>query len=81
VVIAPAERYVVDARFTEPGTHRLTNTIQAVNHFRGEFYPRVDTLGAVRVSEESVEEELGDAFSSLRTHGDVTAGIDPYRPH
>jgi len=80
VVIAPAERYVVDVRFTEPGARALTNTIQAVNHFRGEFYPHVDTLGTVRVSDVPVEEDLGRAFSSLRAHDDVSAGIDPFRP-
>ena len=42
VVIAPAERYVVDVRFDEPGEVAIANTIQAINHFRGEFYPHTD---------------------------------------
>lgn len=49
VVIAPAERYVADVLFEEPGEVAIANTIQAINHFRGEFYPRVDTLVLVDV--------------------------------
>jgi len=81
VVIAPAERYVVDVRYDEPGEHAITNTIQAVNHFRGEFYPHVDTLGAVRVGEEEIEEDLAEAFAELRRNRDVTEEIARFRSH
>ena len=50
VVIAPAERYVVDVVFPEAGEVAIANTIQAVNHFRGEFYPHVDTLARVTLT-------------------------------
>ncbi len=56
VVIAPAERYVVDVRFDHPGEIAIANTIQAINHFRGEFYPQVDTLSIVSVSNEQAAE-------------------------
>ena len=75
VVIAPAERYVVDVQFTEPGPVAITNTIQAVDHFRGEFYPHVDTLGFVDVGETSVADDLSEGFATLREHIDVQEDI------
>ena len=81
VPIAPAERYVVEVRFDEPGTHAVTNSIQAINHFRGEFYPHVDTLGFVTVTDEPVAEDLTAAFETLREHEDVQADIDAYRDY
>ena len=81
VVIAPAERYVVEARFDDPGEVPIENTIQAINHFRGEFYPHVDHLGTVVVGDERAAEDHGDAFDTLRTNADVVTDIDAYRPH
>jgi len=81
VPIAPAERYVVEVRFDEPGTHAITNSIQAINHFRGEFYPHVDTLGLVTVTDEPVADDLTAAFETLRENDDVQADIDAYRPY
>lgn len=81
VVIAPAERYVVDVRFGASGTVAIRNTIQAINHVRGEFYPHVDTLAMVAVSDEAVTDDLGEAFSTLRTHHEVVEDIDAFRPH
>jgi FtsP/CotA-like multicopper oxidase with cupredoxin domain len=81
VVIAPAERYVVEARFDEPGEVPLENTIQAINHFRGEFHPHVDHLGTVVVSEEAAAEDHGAAFGRLRTHAAVVSDIDAFRKH
>jgi FtsP/CotA-like multicopper oxidase with cupredoxin domain len=79
VVIAPAERYVVDVRFDEPGETAIANTVQAINHFRGEFYPEVDTLALVAVSAESAESAVSRSFETLRTHEDVIADIDAFR--
>ena len=81
VPIAPAERYIVDVRFDRPGTFAIENTIQAINHFRGEFYPHVDHLGTVEVSEETVNNDLGVAFATLRRNLDVSRDIDRYRVH
>ncbi|MCZ0936387.1 MAG: multicopper oxidase family protein [Gemmatimonadetes bacterium] len=79
VVLAPAQRYIVDARFDEPGTYALLNPIQAIDHFNGRFYPQTDTLGIVTVLDEPVAEDHGDAFSALREHTDVIEDIDRYR--
>ncbi len=81
VPIAPAERYVVEVRFDAPGTVALTNSIQAINHFRGEFYPHVDTLGLVTVSDEPVAEDLGASFATLRENADVRRDIEAFRPY
>ena len=81
VVIAPAERYVVDVRFDEPGEMVIANTIQAVNHFRGQFYPQVDTLSIVTVSDDAAEAGVSEAFDTLREHEDVVVDIESFRPH
>ena len=80
VVIGPAERYVVDVRFDEPGEVAIANTIQAINHFRGEFYAHVDTLSLVTVSDEAADEAISAAFDTLREHADVVSEIDAFRP-
>lgn len=49
VVIAPAERYIVHARFDAAGEVALVNRVLAIDHLNGAFLPRVDTLGVVRV--------------------------------
>lgn len=81
VVIAPAERYVVDVRFNEAGEVAISNTIQAINHFRGEFYPHVDTLALVQVGQEAATPGPTDAFDTLREHGAVVSDIASFREH
>lgn len=79
VVIAPAERYVVDVLFDQAGEVLIENTIQAIDHFRGEFFPHIDLLGRVTVSDELVEEDLSARFGDLREHDDVQTDIGAYR--
>ena len=81
VVIAPAERYVVDVRFDEPGEVAIANTIQAINHFRGEFYPHVDTLALVTVADQPAEADVSRAFETLREHAGVVDEVERLRPH
>ena len=81
VVIAPAERYVVDVVFPEPGEVAIANTIQAVNHFRGEFYPHVDTLVRVTVTGPPVEDEVTQAHAALRVHDPESAEASAMRAH
>ncbi len=57
-VIAPAERYVVEVRFDTPGEVALVNRVQALDHMAGWFYPQVDTLGVVRVSDDAGDSRL-----------------------
>ena len=81
VVIAPAERYVVEVRFDTPGQVHLNNQVQAINHRFGTFFPEVDTLGVIRVGDASVPraEDHGPAFDELRVNADVIGDIDGYR--
>jgi len=81
VVIGPAERYVVDVLFDQPGNFVIANTIQAVNHFRGEFYPRVDTLSVVTITDERAPSVASERFQTLRTHQTVVDEINQFRPH
>ena len=68
VVIAPAERYVVDVRFPEAGPVPVVNRVQAIDHGSDDFFTATDTLGVVRVSDEPARPDLSDAFEELRRH-------------
>ena len=81
VPISPAERYAVDVQFPEAGRVAITNTIQAVDHFRGVFYPHVDTLAIVNVRAEGVEPDLSELHSTLHVNEHVVQEIDPFREH
>jgi len=81
VVIAPAERYVVDVVFPEAGEVAIANTIQAINHFRGEFYPHVDTLVRVTVAGPPIDDEVTRAHATLRAHDAEAAEASALRAH
>jgi len=51
VVIGPSERYVVDVHFPDEGEVEITNTIQAIDYFRGLFFPEVTPLATVAVGD------------------------------
>lgn len=79
VVLAPAQRYVVEVRFDSAGTYALTNQVQAINHVTGEFFPEVDTLGEISVSRTPVTEDLGAAFHTIRRDRALSAELERYR--
>ena len=79
VVIAPAERYVVEVQFDEPGEVELTNSIQAIDDFMGEFYYQLKSLGRVTVRDTTTADDLSVEFKTLRQHYDVINDIDNYR--
>ena len=81
VVIAPAQRYVIEARFDTPGEFAITNNVQAINHVRGEFFASVDTLGTIGVSDEPAAANYAGQFLVLRENEDVIADIEQYRPY
>ena len=81
VVLAPAERYVVEVRFDKPGRYALVNSIQAINHYRGEFEPEVDTLGIVTVTNEPARPDYSRQFATLRQHVAVSREIERYRQY
>ena len=81
VVLAPAERYVVEVRFDRPGRYALVNSIQAINHYRGEFEPEVDTVGMVTVGNDAARPDYARQFAMLRSHAAVTKDIERYRKY
>lgn len=59
VVLAPAERYVVDLRFPRPGRYPLLNRVRGLDHLYGRFFGVVDTLGFVEVTDGPVARGTG----------------------
>jgi suppressor of ftsI len=49
VVLAPAERWVVEVRFPEEGSVALENRVQALDHVGARFFLEVDTVATVHV--------------------------------
>lgn len=78
VVIAPAERYIVDVRFDSAGSYPVLNQVQAINHFIGEFRSEVDTLGVVTAAGATLADHHAD-FDSLHTDADVVREMARYR--
>ena len=81
VMIAPAQRYIVEARFDSAGTFALTNRVQGLNNFLGAFGPEVDTLGTITVSPQRSTRDYGKQFATLRENAKVEADIERYRPY
>ncbi len=80
VVLAPAERYIVEVHFPEPGRYLLQNRVQAINHRAGVFFPEAATLGTVAVVDSAVAHDHAQAFADLREDAHVVAQIDAFRP-
>ncbi|MEX2283785.1 MAG: multicopper oxidase family protein [Gemmatimonadota bacterium] len=79
VVVAPAERYIVNVRFEATGRVAIENRVIAIDHTFGRFIEQVDTLGTVRVGAARAAPDHSSAFTALRTHSSVVADIDRYR--
>jgi len=79
VVIAPAERYVVEVRFDSAGTFALTNRVQALINMVGRYVPEVDTLGRVTVLPERSATSYARRFDQLRTNQAVIDDIAKFR--
>jgi suppressor of ftsI len=78
VVIAPAERYVVDVRFDRPGKAALVNRVHVVDRLFGRFVPEIDTLGMVDVVG-AVGAVGAVEFDSLAKHSSVAEEIERVR--
>jgi FtsP/CotA-like multicopper oxidase with cupredoxin domain len=79
VVMAPAERYVIEARFEKPGQYALVNSVQAINHFTGEFEPAVDTLGIVTAGQTVATPDYAARFAALRAYPAVSRDVARFR--
>jgi suppressor of ftsI len=80
VVIAPAERFVVDVRFEASGEARLVNRVRAIDHIQARFFEEAQTLGAVRVATAGATPDHAATFSRLRRNAEVAAEMNRYRP-
>ncbi|HUF29145.1 MAG TPA: multicopper oxidase domain-containing protein, partial [Gemmatimonadaceae bacterium] len=81
VVIAPAERYVVDVQFDAPGEAALVNRVHAIDPIFARFFEEMDTLGIVEVVAERAIPDLAGDFATLRAPAAVAADIGRYRAH
>ncbi|HZS59057.1 MAG TPA: multicopper oxidase domain-containing protein, partial [Gemmatimonadaceae bacterium] len=79
VILAPAERYIVDVRFPAAGRYTIVNAVQAINHLQGEFVPEVDTLGAVTVDAKPATPNYATGFATMRANAEVSKDIARYR--
>ena len=77
VVLAPAERYIVEVLFDE--TSPLVNHVQILDHSFGSFFAERSELGTIAVADEAAGPNLRDTFLELRTHHDVVRDLAPYR--
>ena len=78
VVIAPAERYVVDVRFEKLGSIPLVNRVQGLDHLFGRFFYETDTLGIVQVRGQT-SGSVGARFATLHVDRGARADIDRFR--
>ena len=72
--MAPAERYVVDVQFGEPGSYPLLNRVQALDHQTGVYLPETDTLAGFQVGIPS-QPVARPGYENLRQTGDVDAAL------
>jgi suppressor of ftsI len=79
VVIGPAERYVVHARFDRPGRMPLVNRVRGLDHLYGRFFAETDTLGFVEVGRGRTGEDLSPSFNALRTDTAAADELDRFR--
>ncbi|HEX9705370.1 MAG TPA: multicopper oxidase family protein [Gemmatimonadales bacterium] len=75
VVIAPAERYVVEARFAGSGTVTLTNRVRGINRIAGSFFAEVDTVGTVVVGGSGATPNHAAEFARPRERPRLAAEI------
>ena len=78
VVLAPAERYIVDVIFETAGSIAIVNRVQSIDHTLRVFFAEQDTLGVFRVSAEPAQPNL---VAALRKNADVTRDIDRFTSH
>ncbi len=79
VVIGPAERYVVDVRYDEPGTYPILNRVRGVDMVYGNYLAEEDTLGVVEVAGDLPPGRHADSFRPLREPHEVRAEIARFR--
>lgn len=79
VTLAPAERYIVEVRFEQPGEHALENRVRPLEHTFGSYFSRVTRLGTVRVSDRDADPGAAPDFLPLRENPSVVAEVARFR--
>lgn len=80
VVIATAERYLIEVQFDTPGRIPILNNVQAIHHRQGFFFPEVDTLGYIVVDDADVSNSLDETHEGLRENGEVIQEFAALQP-
>jgi FtsP/CotA-like multicopper oxidase with cupredoxin domain len=75
VVIAPAERWIVDARFERPGRHAVTNRVRGLDPLGRSPVQVIDTIGWVTVGGAPASPDLSAGFGRFRRHDDLAASF------
>ena len=76
VVLGPAERWVVDARFGRPGRYAVTNRVRGLDPLGRSPVAVIDTIGWVTVTPARAAPDHGADFRRLREHADLAAGFE-----
>lgn len=71
VIIAPAERYIVEVYFSKSGSYEFKNITPESKY----------TLGNIEVSDEKIETSYETTFQNLRVNSEVITDIDTFRPY
>ena len=79
VVIGPAERYVVDVLYEEPGAYPVLNRVRGVDMVLGAYLAETDTLGLVEVTQDLAPGRHGGAFEQLREPAAAVAEMARFR--
>ncbi|MBI4420292.1 MAG: multicopper oxidase family protein [Gemmatimonadetes bacterium] len=79
VIIAPAQRFVVEARYPKAGDYYITNSVIALDHMMGEFFSATDTVGMVMVDRAPAAPDYSKQYQTLRQNAAVKADVDKYR--
>jgi FtsP/CotA-like multicopper oxidase with cupredoxin domain len=79
VVIAPAERYIVEVRFDRAGEVALVNRVRGLDHLYGRFFDETDTLGLVQVTRRQLEPDFSRSFDSLSLDTAAAAELERFR--
>jgi suppressor of ftsI len=78
VILAPAERYIVDVLFDSAGSVPIMNRVQSIDHTLRSFFSEADTLGTVTVSPEPASPARAARFESAAV---LPARTHPYESH
>ncbi len=71
VIIAPAERYILDVFFEQSGTYAMQHRSSTKTY----------SLGKIVVSDDTVDTSLASSFETLHSNADVQKDIDAFRPY